>query len=280
MPKTQSNVLFLVSNMLFDVAALVYAVTCLRLFVRWLRLCSNKNKVLDDTMIGTKDGRAGDCSEEEAIKQLVVGTHMFSTFIVMTVNAVSIWYIPSFTAYQLSIIIYIFLISALVVFVFDAYAHFHFMVAALWALLDAKTDYVRYISHEVRTPLSATLMGLRLMLDDYKQSNPRRGSTDADRLDTLQDINSSCVSALDILNDLLCFNKLEAGLLELNKETVCPGQFVKDSVSMFNVQVSDPLFPAIPIYVPLTSSDVHPFTRAGKGLWSGSLSRPQQASQR
>ena len=241
-PTTSSDTLFLVSNVLFDVATLLYTITCLCSFVQWLRLSSyggsRMNKVVD--MNNTKDKQS--LSEEEAIKQLVVCVHMFSIFIVMTVNAISIWFTPSLTAYQLSIIIYIRLSMALLVFVFDDYAKIHIMVAALWALLDAKTDYVRYISHEVRTPLSATLMGLRLMLDDYKKSNPRPGSIDADRLDTLQDINSSCVSALDILNDLLCFNKLEAGLLELNKEIVCPGAFVKESVAMFNVQVTDTPF--------------------------------------
>ena len=32
---------------------------------------------------------------------------------------------------------------------------------------------------------------------------------------------------------------LSTGLLEVNKELVCPGQFVKDSVAMFNVQARD-----------------------------------------
>jgi hypothetical protein len=140
---------------------------------------------------------------------------------------------------------------ALLVFVVDDYAKIHIIMAALWSLLDAKTDYVRYISHEVRTPLSATLMGLRLMLDDYQKSNPRVGSIDADRLDTLADINSSCVAALDILNDLLCFNKLEAGMLELHKEEVCPGAFVKESVAMFNVQVTT----SLPFLLLLSPSD-------------------------
>ena len=210
-PSTQSNVLFLVSNVLFGVAALIYAATCLHSFVRWFRLSPYGRRLNKVNDMSTKGGLQGGLSEEDAIKQLVVGTHMLSTFIIMTVNAVSIWFTPSLTIYQLSIIIYIKLATAMLVFVFDSYAQFHILVAALWALLDAKTDYVRYISHEVRTPLSATLMGLRMMLDDFKESHPRPGSIDADRLDTLQDINSSCVSALDILNDLLCFNKLEAG---------------------------------------------------------------------
>ena len=230
---TQSNVLFLASNVLFDVAALVYGGTCLRSLVQWFRLRGNK-------VVGGDGQSKGDSGlEEDAIKQLMMGALMFSTFVVMTVNAVSRWFTASLTICQLSIIIYIMLGTAMLVFVFDSYARFHITLAAMCALLDAKTDYVRYISHEIRTPLSATLMGLRLILDDFKQSRPRPGSIDADRLDTLTDINISCVAALDILNDLLCFNKLEAGLLELNKETLCPGAFVKESVAMFNVQARD-----------------------------------------
>ena len=243
---TQTSVLFLASNVLFDVAALVYAGTCLRSLVRWFRQSSwgrRGNKVDNATATdgqGSVHTKGGSGIEETAIKQLVVGTHMFSTFVVMTVNAVSGWFAPSLTVYQLSIVIYIMLGTALLVFVSDSFARFRIAVAAMNALLDAKTNYVRYISHEIRTPLSATLMGLRLMLDDFKQSRPRPGSVDADRLDTLTDINSSCVAALDILNDLLCFNKLEAGLLEVHKEVVCPGAFVKESVAMFNVQVPNP----------------------------------------
>ena len=250
---TKANVLFVASNVLFDVAALVYAGSCLHSLLQWFRLSSacgrrRGNKVDDaNAMDGQGQGQANGSvqskgavvGEEEAIKQIVMGMHMFSTFVLMTVRAVSRWFTPSFTVDQLTIVIYIMLGAALLVFVCDSYARFRLAVAAMGALLDAKTDYVRYISHEIRTPLSATLMGLRLILDDFKQSRPRPGSVDADRLDTLTDINSSCVAALDILNDLLCFNKLEAGLLEVHKEEVCPGTFVKDSVAMFNVQARD-----------------------------------------
>ena len=216
----QARVLFNVSNVLFDVAALVYMATCLNSLYRWLRrnICAARRRIkvddvngvdnnIDDVSQSEKDGSI----EEKAIKQLVVGTHMFSTFVVMIVHGVSRWYTPSFTAYQLSIIIYIMIATALVVFVTDTFARRRITGAALLALLDAKTNYINYISHEIRTPLSATLMGLRLMLNDFKKSNPRPGSVDADRYDTLQDVNASCVASLDILNDLLCFNKLESG---------------------------------------------------------------------
>ena len=82
-------------------------------------------------------------------------------------------------------------------------------------------------------------MGLRLLVNDFKNSLPVKGTVDHERLDTLQDVHSSCVAALDILNDLLCFNKLESGLLELHQESVGIFGFIKESVAMFNVQARD-----------------------------------------
>ena len=171
-PSIQTNVLFLVSNVLFDVATLVYVTTCLFSLFQWFkRVHGKKRKIVDDVhgVGGIENPEANNDEHEiakvitidELITQLAVGTHMFSTFVVMVVNAVSIWYTPSLTLYQFSIIIYIMLGTAIIVFVTDNFARRHVTAAALYALLDAKTDYVRYISHEIRTPLSATLMGLR-----------------------------------------------------------------------------------------------------------------------
>ena len=82
-------------------------------------------------------------------------------------------------------------------------------------------------------------MGLRLLVNDFKNTMPKKGTIDHERLDTLQDVHSSCVAALDILNDLLCFNKLESGILELHQESVPVYVFIKESVAMFNVQARD-----------------------------------------
>ena len=286
-----NNLLFFLSNIMFDVATLIYLGTCIYSLFQWVkRIYGKKRSMVADVhgevvdggpnATNTENEKPKEITVDESITHFVVGTHMFSTLVIMIVNAVSIWYTPFLTFYQLSIIIYIMIGTAIIVFVTDNLAKRHVTAAALCALLDSKTDYVRYISHEIRTPLSATLMGLRLMLNDFKKSMPRPGSVgkcppvsplslhdfitfpfslisfsfslhpcifchfihlsspfylwyqshppsfssyffssnsfsfiilDADRLDTLQDVNASCVAALDILNDLLCFNKLEAG---------------------------------------------------------------------
>ena len=62
---------------------------------------------------------------------------------------------------------------------------------------------------------------------------------DADRYDTLRDVNLSCKAALDILNDLLCFDKLESGILQLHKEEISVLPFITASISLFTVQARE-----------------------------------------
>jgi signal transduction histidine kinase len=57
-----------------------------------------------------------------------------------------------------------------------------------------------------------------------------------DTHETICDVNSSCKTALDILNDLLCFDELESGILEVNKHEVPVLPFIFDCVSMFSSQ--------------------------------------------
>jgi signal transduction histidine kinase len=48
------------------------------------------------------------------------------------------------------------------------------MTDALLALIESKKVYVRYISHEMRTPLNAILLGLTLLTHDLQASdNPK-----------------------------------------------------------------------------------------------------------
>ena len=62
---------------------------------------------------------------------------------------------------------------------------------------------------------------------------------DVERYDTLLDVNMSCTAAVDILNDLLCYEKLDSGILILHKEDVIILPFLNDCVSMFSVQARE-----------------------------------------
>jgi signal transduction histidine kinase len=95
---------------------------------------------------------------------------------------------------------------------------------------------VRYISHELRTPLNTTFLGMRLLSKDFNLSDDPR---DRVRFETLTDMSLSCTAALDILNDLLCFEKLESGILDLHKQEVQVMPFLQDCVNMFAVQAKE-----------------------------------------
>jgi signal transduction histidine kinase len=88
----------------------------------------------------------------------------------------------------------------------------------------------------LRTPLNTAFLGLKLLTGDLKESDDAK---DAGRYDTLCDVNLSCMAAVDILNDLLCYEKLESGILELHKENITVEPFLKECVSMFSSQARE-----------------------------------------
>ena len=95
---------------------------------------------------------------------------------------------------------------------------------------------MRYISHELRTPLNTAFLGLKILTGEMKASKDPR---DVERYDTLCDVNMSCMAAVDILNDLLCHDKLDSGILQLHKENIIVGSLLNDSVAMFSAQARE-----------------------------------------
>ena len=73
-------------------------------------------------------------------------------------------------------------------------------------VLDAKRTFIRYVSHEVRTPLNAVLMGLNIIQND---------ETDTERSQLIQEIQNSANSAVDVLNEVLQYDKIESKSLDL-----------------------------------------------------------------
>ena len=107
---------------------------------------------------------------------------------------------------------------------------------SLTLLLDSKKSYVRYISHELRTPLNTTFLGMRLLIKEFQMNDDPHYK---EHLETLIDMSLSCTAALDILNDLLCFEKLESGILDLHKQEVLVMPFLHDCINMFSVQARE-----------------------------------------
>jgi signal transduction histidine kinase/CheY-like chemotaxis protein len=70
----------------------------------------------------------------------------------------------------------------------------------------AKSEFLSVMSHEIRTPLNAVIGMGHLLL----KNNPR-----ADQLENLSALKTSADNLLVLINDILDFNKIEAGKLEI-----------------------------------------------------------------
>jgi signal transduction histidine kinase/CheY-like chemotaxis protein len=94
-------------------------------------------------------------------------------------------------------------------------------------VLRIKRDFVRFISHEIRTPLNTVSVGLQLIFENLVAQQGGEALAD-DMMELTMDVQSSTATAVSVLNDLLNFDKLEAGELEIAHEPV----FIWDIVSM------------------------------------------------
>jgi signal transduction histidine kinase len=125
------------------------------------------------------------------------------------------------------------LILQIVVLVFSAQFAKYEAVDYLYALFDSKKSYARYISHELRAPMNVACMGLNRLLSEVGHFLEASTEEEREQIATLADINQACTTAVDILNDLLCFEKLESGILEIDEEEVRIRPFVKECLGMF-----------------------------------------------
>ena len=98
------------------------------------------------------------------------------------------------------------------------------------AVLLAKKVYVRYMSHEMRTPLNTMHLGLKILEKDFMRS---RGHGYRKRLATVRDIMSACDIGVAFLNDLLNFGKLEDGLLTIKPIKTRALPFISATSKMF-----------------------------------------------
>jgi len=98
--------------------------------------------------------------------------------------------------------------------------------------MKVQKKFIRYISHEIRTPLSAVKMGLQFLLAEITTM-----TQDSEILDSLETTELAAVAAINILNDLLTFDKIEEGKLKVDRQTVSARDLLISSTSIFRAQV-------------------------------------------
>ena len=79
------------------------------------------------------------------------------------------------------------------------------------AILQLKREFVRYVSHEIRSPLNVVHAGLELLRADLAAAGVLSSS-----LSLLQDIYFASSAAIDILNDMLQYEHIDSGTFKLD----------------------------------------------------------------
>ena len=98
-----------------------------------------------------------------------------------------------------------------------------------------KQAYVRYISHELRTPMNIMHIGVNYVLDNIsKMENMHNNKKDRE---ALVEVSEACETVLEILDDLLLYDKIENGKISIHKESVDLIDFVAKNINSFTVQV-------------------------------------------
>ena len=77
---------------------------------------------------------------------------------------------------------------------------------------------------------------MKLVCDDLITTTDEKN---IEHYEILLDVQSACKTAVEILNDFLCFDKLESGILEIHKLEVSVIPFITNCVSMFSSQAKE-----------------------------------------
>jgi hypothetical protein len=101
--------------------------------------------------------------------------------------------------------------------------------------LKTKRVFVRYVSHEIRSPLNTAILGLKYVSDQIKQNTENEKSV---VIETINEVKNSCAVAVDILNDLLLYEKFDDGIFALSKAEVRVSEYFSNAFSVYKVQVS------------------------------------------
>ncbi|MDB5149402.1 MAG: domain S-box protein, partial [Mucilaginibacter sp.] len=93
-----------------------------------------------------------------------------------------------------------------------------------------KSEFLSIMSHEIRTPMNAVIGTTNLLLDE----NPR-----PEQIDYLNTLKFSGENLLAIINDILDYNKIEAGKLELNNSRFNIHQLIRKIKQSFDPRAAE-----------------------------------------
>jgi signal transduction histidine kinase len=86
----------------------------------------------------------------------------------------------------------------------------------------------------MRTPLNTAFMTIDVMKAELLQQHIQEGT-----IRLLADVKRSCRSAIDVLDELLDFERLEAGVMLLDRVMMTAFDLVKEAVRCVELQVME-----------------------------------------
>ena len=96
-----------------------------------------------------------------------------------------------------------------------------------------KETFIRYISHEIRSPLSTTSLGLNYLLEKVNTKVIQMSEVK----DVLQESVVTCELAMNTLNDFLMLDKIQSNMLEIMTTEQQASDFMVEAIRPFSLQV-------------------------------------------
>ena len=149
------------------------------------------------------------------------------------------------------------LFTSLLFFLYDFFVRRD--INAKKGLLEAKRAFVRFVSHEVRTPLNSVCMGLTLMQEEIATSlgfatvedlskkakqgianedTPGSQSSILECFRLSEDVLNNAQRSVGVLNDLLNYDKIEMGSLKLELTVLPVRDLIESTVNEFRSSAS------------------------------------------
>jgi PAS domain S-box-containing protein len=100
-------------------------------------------------------------------------------------------------------------------------------ITALKKMDQLKSDFVSMVAHEIKSPLNSILMQLKVILDGLA------GDLTEKQTSILQRSADKITSLAQLASELLDLSKIESGLINQDRETLDPGQLIKEQVQFF-----------------------------------------------
>ena len=128
-------------------------------------------------------------------------------------------------------------------------------------VINTKRLFVRFISHEIRTPLNTVHLGLKLLIDEMSNflvammelKDDRINERLNDWISLITDIEDSSDTAIVVLNDLINYDKIVMGSLNIEIDEVYLWEVISSNVKPFFVQARQANVSLVLKMVPFTS---------------------------